>query len=131
VGLGTVLGAEGSRWRVRTATGELVVPLDPSVDPLLIEEARGSGARVLLELGPPGPVLVGVLQTSRSLRIDRDGLVEAVVERFSLQARSEAVIKTVSAFLQLRAGEVELRGIRTLVRAREMAKVLARIISLN
>jgi hypothetical protein len=41
------------------------------------------------------------------------------------------VLKTVSALLQLRAGEVELRGIRTLIRAREMAKVLARIISLN
>jgi len=76
-------------------------------------------------------VLVGVVQTSRALRIDREGVVEAEVERFSLQARSEAVLKTASAFLQLKAGEVELRGIRTLVRAREMAKVLARIISLN
>lgn len=131
VGLARVVGAEGTRWRVRTASGELVVPLDPSVDPLLVEEARGSGARVLLELGPTGPLLVGVVQTSRALRIDRDGVVEAEVERFSLQARSEAVLKTVSAFLQLRAGEVELRGIRTLIRAREMAKVLARIISLN
>lgn len=131
VGLGTVLGREGSGWRVRTAAGDLVAPLDPSVDPLLVEEARGSGARVLLELGPAGAVLVGVVQTSRALRIDRDGVVDAEVERFSLQARSEAVLKTVSAFLQLKAGEVELRGIRTLVRAREMAKVLARIISLN
>ncbi len=131
VGLGAVVGAEGSRWRVRTAAGEVLVPLDPSVDPLLVEEARASGARVLLERGPGGAVLVGVVQTSRALRIDRDGVVEAEVERFSLQARSEAVLKTVSAFLQLKAGEVELRGIRTLVRAREMAKVLARIISLN
>lgn len=131
VGLGTVLAAEGSGWRVRTAAGERVVSLDLSVDPLLVEEARLSGARVLLELGPTGAVLVGVVQTSRALRIDRDGVVEAEVERFSLHARSEAVLKTVSAFLQLKAGEVELRGIRTLVRAREMAKVLARIISLN
>jgi hypothetical protein len=131
IGLGTVLGREGNAWRVRTVAGERVVPLDPSVDPLLVEEARGSGARVLLELGQGEAVLVGVVQTSRALRIDRDGVVEAEVERFSLQARSEAVLKTVSAFLQLKAGEVELRGIRTLVRAREMAKVLARIISLN
>jgi hypothetical protein len=108
-----------------------VAVLDPSVDPLLVEEARGSGARVLLELGSAASVLVGVVQTSRALRIDREGVVEAEVERFSLQARSEAVLKTASAFLQLKAGEVELRGIRTLVRAREMAKVLARIISLN
>lgn len=131
VGLGTVLGREGSGWRVRTRAGDLVAVLDPSVDPLLVEEARGSGARVLLELGSAASVLVGVVQTSRALRIDREGVVEAEVERFSLQARSEAVLKTASAFLQLKAGEVELRGIRTLVRAREMAKVLARIISLN
>lgn len=131
VGLCTVLGSEGERWRIRTAVGEQLVPLDASVDPLLLEEARLSGARALLELGPAGPRLVGVVQTSRALRIDREGVVDARVERFSLQARKEAVLKTFTAFLQLKGGDVELRGVRTLVRAREMAKVLARIISLN
>ena len=131
VALGTVLGQEGDRWRVRTGAGEQLLPLDPSVDPLLVDEARASGARVLLELGPTGPILVGVVQTSRALQIDRRGVIEAEVERLSIQAREEAVLKTVSAFLQLKRGEVELRGVRTLVRAREMAKVLARIISLN
>jgi hypothetical protein len=131
VALGTVLGQEGERWRVRTGGGEQLLPLDPSVDPLLVDEARASGARVLLELGPTGPILVGVVQTSRALQIDRQGVIEAEVERISVQAREEAVLKTFSAFLRLKRGEVELRGVRTLVRAREMAKVLARIISLN
>jgi hypothetical protein len=131
VALGTVLGQEGERWRVRTAAGEQLLPLDPSVDPLLVDEARAAGARVLLEVGPTGAFVVGVVQTSRALQIDRRGVIDAVVERLSLQAREEVVLKTFSAFLQLKRGEVELRGVRTLVRAREMAKVLARIISLN
>ena len=131
VGLCTILGGEGEHCRIRTASGEQLVPLDASVDPLLLEEARLAGARALLELGPGGPRLVGVVQTSRSLRIDRQGVVETKVERFSVQARKEAVLKTLGAFLRLDGGEVELRGVRTLLRAREMAKVLARIISLN
>jgi hypothetical protein len=131
VTIGTVLGSEGERWRVRTAAGEQLVPLDCSVDPLLVEEARASGSRVLLEGGPRGLTLVGLVQTSRALRIDPQGVVEAQVERLSIQARQEAVLKTFSAFLKLRGGDVELRGVRTLLRAREMAKVLARIISLN
>ncbi|HET6984715.1 MAG TPA: hypothetical protein VFI53_21405, partial [Myxococcaceae bacterium] len=131
VALGTVLGSEGERWRIRMAGSEQLLPLDPSVDPLLLEEARLSGARALLELGPGGPRLVGVVQTSRALRIDREGTVDETVERFSVQARKEALLRTLSSFLRLKDGEVELRGIRTLVRAREMAKVLARIISLN
>ena len=129
--LGTVLGREGDRWQVLTSSGEPLLPLDPSVDPLLVEEARASGARVLVEMGPQGATVVGVVQTSRALQIDRRGVVEAQVERFSIQARGEAVLKTFSAYLQLKAGEAELRGVRTLIRAREMAKVLARIISLN
>ena len=131
VALGTVLGSEGERWRIRMAGSEQLLPLDPSVDPLLLEEARASGGRVLIEIGACGPAVVGVVQTSRSLRIDRDGVVEARVERLSIQARTEAVLKTFDAFLHLKGPEVELRGVRTLIRAREMAKVLARIISLN
>ena len=49
---------------------------------------------MLLELIQGGPALVGVLQTSRALRVDRDGVVDAQVERFSVQARSEAILKT-------------------------------------
>jgi len=131
VALGTVLGREGDRWRVTSPAGEALLPLDPSVDPLLVDEACACGARVLVEVGPRGATLVGVVQTSRALRIDRRGVVNAVVERLSIQARTEAVLKTFSAYLQLKAGDAELRGVRTLVRAREMAKVLARIISLN
>ncbi len=86
---------------------------------------------MLVEVGPRGATVVGVVQTSRALHIDRRGVVEAEVERFSIQSRTEAVLKTFSAYLHLKAGEAELRGVRTLIRAREMAKVLARIISLN
>ena len=48
-----------------------------------------------------------------------------------MQARTEVVLKTFAASFQLKAGDVEIRGVRTLVRARELAKVLARMISLN
>ena len=93
-------------------------------------EALAEGSRVLVEAGP-SPVVVGVVQTSRALRVNRQGAVDATVERFQVQARQSATLKTASAFLQVKGAEVELYGTRILTRAREVAKILARMINLN
>jgi hypothetical protein len=128
--LATVVAEEATGWRVRIGSQEQVLPLDASVDPALMRQALEEGARVLVENSGTLTV-VGVVQTARSLRVDRQGVVDAVVERFSLQARLGATLQTSSAFMRVKGSEVELYGTRVLTRAREVAKVLARMISLN
>lgn len=128
--LSTVIAEEAPGWRVRIGTQEQVVALDPSVDPALVREALAEGARALVE-ARPAPVLVGVVQTSRALRVDRRGGVDATVERFQVHARQEATLKTAAAFLQVKGAELELYGERILTRARGVAKILARMINLN
>lgn len=128
--LATVLAEESSGWRVRLGRTEHVLSLDASVDPALVREALETGARVLVELSAPH-VLVGVVQTSRALRVNRQGGVEAHVEKFELHARQGATVKTSGAFMQVKGSEVELYGTRILTRAREVAKILARMINLN
>ncbi|MCP3065268.1 hypothetical protein LXT21_41495 [Myxococcus sp. K38C18041901] len=130
VRLATVLAEEPQGWRVRLGARDQVLSLDASVDPALVREALEDGARVLVELASP-PVLVGVVQTSRALRVDRQGRVDSEVERFELHARQGATVKTAGAFVQVKGSEVELYGTRILTRAREVAKILARMINLN
>ncbi|AGC41707.1 hypothetical protein MYSTI_00349 [Myxococcus stipitatus DSM 14675] len=130
VRLATLLAEEPQGWRVRLGARELVLSLDASVDPALMHEALEDGARVLVEASAT-PVVVGVVQTSRALRVDRQGRVDAQVERFELQARQGATVKTSGAFLQVKGSDVELYGTRILTRAREVAKILARMINLN
>jgi len=131
VSLAQLLAPRGEGWLVRRGAEEHLASVDPAVDPALLLEAKESGARVLLEIGAPGLMVVGVVQTARALHLDRSGSLEVQVERLSVQARTEVVLKTFAASFQLKAGDVEIRGVRTLVRARELAKVLARMISLN
>jgi hypothetical protein len=128
--LATLVAEEAEGWRVRIGSREQVLPLDPSVDPALMREALEDGARVLVESSDM-PMLVGMVQTSRALRVDRRGEVKAQVERFSLHARQGATLKTSAAFLRVKGAEVELYGRQVLTRAREVAKILARMISLN
>jgi hypothetical protein len=125
-----LVGKEDRAWRVRVGREEWIVPPDASVDPALLEEACANQSRVLIDASS-APLIVGVVLTSRTLRIDAQGALEAQVERFSIHARKEAVIKTFSSFIQLKGGEVELYGTRILSRAREAAKILARVIHLN
>lgn len=131
VSLARLLAAHGDGWLIRLGALEQLASIDPAVDPALLGEAYQAGARVLVEVDQGAPTVVGVVQTSRTLRIDRTGRVEAQVEKLTIQARTEVVLKTFAASLQLKADEVEVRGVRVLLRAREVAKVLARMISLN
>ena len=121
---------ENGRWRVRSLLGELLLPADESVDPELVREALASRARVLVD-ATGAPVIVGVVQTARALRIERDGEVRARVEAFTVRAAREVLLQTGAAFLRAKGAEVEIYGNRVLTRAREMAKVLARMINLN
>ncbi len=128
--LARVTGREGDAFRVRVAGAEWLAECDPSVDPALVEAAIGSGARVVLDDGPPR-VIVGALATARAVEVSRGGEVDLSVKRSRVAADDEIALRTDGAFLRAKGGEVEIFGRRILSRAREVARFLARAIQLN
>jgi len=101
------------------------------VDPALVEDARAQGARVLIDAAGSEALIVGVVLTARPVVIDREGDIRATARRIVLSASREVLAKTAAAFVQVKDDEVEVYGTRVITRAREVAKVLARMISLN
>src|SRR5215471_10505978 len=132
VALGLVVGELDGRWRTRVGGVEQLVDADPAVDPLLVREAAATGARVVLDAPPDGPaVIVGVIATRRALTVDRDGAVDARVRRFTLTATEEALLAGPGAFVRLKLDDVELYGRRVVSRARELCRVLGRMVKIN
>jgi hypothetical protein len=104
--------------------------IDDAVDLHLLAEVVVKRGRVLVEAGTP-PCVVGVVQTQRAITVGTDGVVDAEVRQFKVRAKEEVVLQTASAFARIKGGDVELYGERVVTRAREIAKILARMISLN
>lgn len=132
--------ATGGLWQVRlggrtgaSASADLrPCAADASVDPALLREAIATGARVVLDRDESGEMtIVGVLATRRALTIDRTGAVEADVRRFSITAAEEALLRASGAFLQIKLDDVELYGKRVVSRARELYRVLGRMVKIN
>lgn len=130
VALGVLVAREGVLWRVRVGAAERALAVDPGVDPTLLDEACATGARVLIDGTGEGTV-VGVVMTARPVTYGRDGAVSVEASRVTVEARESVLLKTPWSFVQLRQGEAELYGNKVLLRAREVAKVLARMIALN
>ena len=128
--LGVVLGRGVNGWRVRLGDVERELPADPAVDEALLEEAALTGGRALVDTSAQ-PVLAGLLVTSRSVRISRTGVVDAEVNDFRVTSEKDILLRTRETFVQLRETEVELHGNRIVARARELAKILGRMIKLN
>ncbi len=125
--LGRAIARQGQAFRVRVGGFERELSLDAAVDPALLDEAIASGARVVVE----GDVIVGALTTARAVLIGRDGGVDAQVARFQVTAKDELTLRSAGAFVLLRGGEVELFGNRVLTRARELVKLLGRMVKVN
>lgn len=135
VQLGVLVGrgeGEGS-WRVRAGFVEHLAQCDASVDPALLDEACASGARVVLDASTTAGalVIVGTLAVSRALTVSREGDVDAQVRSLKIAAQTEALVQTPHAFLRLQGDEVELFGGRVLTRARELLKLLGRMVKVN
>jgi hypothetical protein len=130
LGLARVLGRDGDRWQVQGPAGAQTVAADPAIDPALLDEAARTGARVVLELGP-APVIAGLLQTARAVVIDRGGAVELTVKRLAVTVAEEALLKSAGAFLKIGPQELELYGQRLVSRARELYRVLGRMVKIN
>ena len=127
--LARILAREGDGFRIEWSGGEEIARCDEAVDPALLDEAMGSGARIVVEDGPE-PVIVGALAIARTIAVDREGAIRVSVKQFEVTAE-EALLKTASAFVSLKGDEVEVFGRRILSRAREVARILARAIQLN
>lgn len=117
-------------WSVDLGAVRRDVAVDPSVDPVLLDEARDTGARVLVDASSV-PTIVGVVATRRTLSVDRNGNVAAKVKSFEVSADEQVLLKTPGAFVRAKAREVEVYGDRVLTRARDLAKILAAMIKLN
>ena len=129
--LGVVLGpSDDGRWRVRVHGQERVVAADDAVDPTLLAEAAETGARVLVE-GGAEPRVVGAVMTARAVSYARDGAVRVKAPAVEIDAAREVTLKTPWSFLRLHQSDAELFGQRVVVRAREVARVLARMIAMN
>lgn len=131
VALGVVEGRAGEgQWRVRVGPSVHAMACDPSVDPRVVDEAAASGTRVVVDLGAE-PVIVGALVTARPVTVGRDGVLSLEVKRFVVTAAEEAMLRTQSAFIQVKGADVESYGNRVVSRARELLKVLGRNVRIN
>ncbi len=121
------MARQGEAFRVRVGGLERELSLDAAVDPALADEAIASGARVVVE----GDAIVGALTTARAVTIGRDGGVDSQVTHFQVTAKDGLTLRSAGAFVLLRDGEVELFGNRVLTRARELVKLLGRMVKVN
>jgi len=129
--LGEILKREGDGWLVRVADEECIASPDAAVDPLLLEEMARHGGRVVLETTDGKLRIAGVLTTSRTLLINREGVVDATVASFRVTAQREVLLRAPGAFARIVGDEVELYGQQVVARARGLARILARMIKLN
>jgi hypothetical protein len=113
------------------AGAEHIASCDESVDPALLDEATQTGGRVVIETSEDTPVIVGTLTTSRAVRINGDGAVDVALKSFRVTVEDEVLLRAEGAFARVSGGEIELYGQQILTRARELARILARMIKLN
>lgn len=116
---------------VEIAGEEIPASVAPDVDPALLREVAARGGRVLIESAGGAPVIAGALQTRRALEIDPHGDVVATLRSMKVRAAREVQLSTERALVWIKNDDIELYGREVLTRAREVAKILGRLISLN
>lgn len=131
--LGRLVGrAEGGGYLIDVGGRQRVADADDDVDPALLAQVLARRGRVVVHVdaGAVRPVIVGVLQTSRTLEIGRDGRLIAELDELALTAR-RILLRAPRTFVQLADGGIELFGDNVLTRARALAKTLAAMIKFN
>ena len=102
-----------------------------TVGAAVVVTANGSMADPWVAVVASADVIVGALTTRRAVTFDRDGSVVVAARRFEVGATERIVLHTARAYVQVKAAEVEVYGHRVITRAREVARTLARLVSLN
>ena len=145
--LGRIQAEEPPLWRVASvgaATPTALATLDVSVDPALIRLCLAKGTPVLLMQATSHQrrgerdlqaasslVIVGALVTERPVSVDRAGVLEADAEQIRLSARGDVLIRSAGSFLRMKSEDVELYGKQVISRAREICRVLGRLVKIN
>ncbi|MFO0759561.1 MAG: hypothetical protein U0359_23920 [Byssovorax sp.] len=109
---GTIeLRAEGT-YGVRLLDGSFVsATLDDDVAPDFARECLRRGRRVIVTQGREGPVVLGALQTERSLTREEDGSLSVTAKKIRLKAEQSIVFETGQAALRLSPeGMLKLEG---------------------
>lgn len=124
---------EADGWRIELGGVERVVEASSDVDPALLRDVVRRAGRVLIEtLSADGaPRIAGVLQVRRTLEIDEHGDLVASLRSMQVRATREIQLTTERALVWIKGDDLELYGKEVLTRAREVAKILGRLISLN
>jgi len=129
--LARLLGEVEGGWNIEIGGGERRVEASADVDPALLREVAARKGRVLVETSEGAPKIAGVLQVRRALEIDASGDVEATVRSMRVRAKREIQLTTERALIWIKGEDIEIYGKEVLTRAREVAKILGRLISLN
>jgi len=129
--LGELVERCGDGWRVRVADRDCIASIDSALDPQLLEEMARHAGRVVLETAHGRLRIAGALTTSRTLRMNREGVVDATVTSFRVTAQRDVLLRTPGAFARVVGDEIELYGQQVVARARGLARILARMIKLN
>lgn len=129
--MATVVGRSGESWLVRLGAQTRSVAADPCIDPLLLEDAARTGARVVVDAAGGEPVIAGLLMTQRALTVDRDGVLDTKVRALRIAADDEITLKTSRSFVRMRGEELETYAHSIVTRARGVLKLLGVCIKLN
>lgn len=130
--LGRLVARRDDAWLVSFGGTERELRADPEVDPALLEETLERTGRVLVDTTPSGDgTIVGVVQTQRAVAIGPEGDVLIEARSFRVKADGEVLLSSPHAFLRIQRKNIELYGAEVVTRAREVAKILGRLISLN
>ena len=128
--LARLLGRSEDGYLVEVAGRPCLAAADDDVDPALLADVIARRGRVVLDGSEVQPVIVGVLQTRRTLELDRQGRLVAELDELAVTAR-RILLRAPRTFVQLADGGLELYGDKVLTRARSLAKTLAAMIKFN
>lgn len=123
----------GEGVRVRMMNGAYVTAaVGDGVDPLLVEECLRASQLMILADGPRGPMLLGALQTTRSLVREPDGTVAIEAKRIELRAEQDVRLQAgpTRLDLQRKRGKVQLRGERMKLDMSSHVRVLSSLVEL-
>lgn len=126
------MGAKSS-YRVRLTTGEIVAArLAPGVEKAFVEECLRARRTVLVSGGADGePVILGALQTARSVERDAQDTLRLGGRRVELRADESVSIQVGGATMTMdKGGAVRLAGNKLTMDIAEVVRVLSALVEL-
>lgn len=114
-------------FRVRTLDGQVLdATLDAGVEDALVAECLRHGRRVLVADGASGPVVLGALQTTRTVGYERDGSLRLSGTEVGIKAEGMVRLETGQVTITLDPrGNVRMEGNKMVVDMSTLVRFLA------